>query len=654
MSPQETTLLKSDLGNYVRSNFESFKHSRKPLELIWEKLYYNYNGQYQPGLNWKAGEGKGSRSRIFVRLTSLKSNTAHSMLSDSGLPAGEVPFNIEPMNMKEFIAAGATADQVHQMVELRKKRIDIKLKEGEVSEAIDMGMLDMCIFGTGILKGPISVTTRVPKVQKNLIGGIPANEHDPRLKPFEVVYEDKTVLMVDTVPIWEYFVDANAKNTRDSIGEGQFQRLLPQHFLNLALMPGYDEEAMIQISQTEARSSDADDEWDYKQLGDNYMGPDGYKDERISLFEFQGLVPVGALKEHLQDKEMLPKELRDPSMDSRSIEALVTIAGNNQVIRALPNLTGYRQYMVCPYKKRPHSIYGVGPAEDMMDSQQIINSAYRLMIDNKRISGVGMLAAHHDSIDHKRTKKLSIDSGKTIYLKGNKSAQDAVTTIKFTDVSRGLQELINDARRFADEETGLPSITSGNSQNFLNKTARGMAMLQRNANRGMRTVMRNVDDNFNEPIVERCNQYIVTQEGEQAIPLKIKARGIDSLMAKELQLEDLLKFLQLTTGNSQDALMVDRPKLLRQIASLLDVDAIKTDEQIQQATQEIAEANKNNPAWMKDFDVDKIYPDMVPQIQAKVLQKLGILDQPPAAAAGSPAPQQVSPGGRAPIPRGVA
>ena len=49
-------------------------------------------------------------------------------------------------------------------------------------------------------------------------------------------------------------------------------------------------------------------------------------------------------------------------------------------------------------------------------------------------------------------------------------------------------------RRFADEETSLPSYTHGEQTQNLNKTASGMSMLMTAANVSTKSVVKNVDD----------------------------------------------------------------------------------------------------------------------------------------------------------------
>ena len=130
-----------------------------------------------------------------------------------------------------------------------------------------------------------------------------------------------------------------------------------------------------------ARRATATDENDerYRQLGDNWMGEQGVKDERVSHLEYWGLVPVSMLREHGCE---IPEDIEDED----SIEGLVALGADGLVIKACVNPVGRRPFYVAPYKKRPHIIFGQGVAEAMRDSQKMVNSSARLIADAARAS----------------------------------------------------------------------------------------------------------------------------------------------------------------------------------------------------------------------------------------------------------------------------
>lgn len=606
---------KSGLASYVKDIFESFKTARRPFEAIWEECWYNFLGQYQVNTVWKRKtEGKKNRSRIFIKLTNLKCNTAHSKIADVLFTGRNVmPFDVEALEPEAF---GIPADAAKEASEAMKKKLKEHFKKIRLKKIMDVGILEMAIFGTAILKGPIITTKRTPQVQVRNIAGLPANQIDPGINPFEVAHVNEIVPLIDRVPIWEYYTDTNASSTQDAIGEIHFTRILPAQFRRFAYQGGYDREAVSEAARR-ASASDKDDT-KYIQLGDNYMGEQGEKDKRVSVLEYWGLVPVQMLKDAGVE---CPTDVDDED----SIEALVVLAADGIVIKACINPLGRRPFYVCPFKERPGQIHGSGVAEAMRDSQKMINSSARLIIDNKALSGNGMVAINIDRINTKRTKDLEVYPGKTWYVKGNFAPREAVDAVQFPDITMGLRELIEMFERFADEETGLPRYTAGEQSTWMNKTASGMSMLMTQANINLKTVIENIDDYWIEPIVEAFGDIMNTvMGGTQNIPLKFKATGADSMIAKEIKMENYMKFLQITAA-PQDAIFMDRIKLMKSIARLLETDDVmRTDEEIKQIMAEMGQRSSQPHDLRQRVNIEKLYPLLTRTEQVQILKDIGI------------------------------
>lgn len=611
---------RSSLSAYVQDLFEAFKTSRKPFEDVWIECWTNYLGQYQQNTAWKKEtEGTANRSKIFIKLTTLKCNTAHSKIVDASFSGkGEVPFDAIPIDIEEM---GMDPEMAKKMAAKIRARLQDHFREIELDEVMDTAVLECAILGTAVLKGPIVEVRRKLTARPRMIGGMPVSQMDSEINPYEMVEEESVLPVVDHVPLWEYFTDANAKKPSEAIGEIHFQRLLPAEFRKLAYQGGYDAQAVLEAAES-VTVRDKDD-FRFVQLGDDlYMGEAGAKDEKISTLEFWGLVPVRMLREGGC------KDIPESYTDMDTIEAMVVLAGKGTVIKACINPIGRRPFYVCPYKKRPHIIYGQGVAEAMRDSQKMINSSARLIIDNKALSGNGMVAINLDRINTKRTKNLKVYPGKTWYTKGNFDPKEAIDSVNFTDVTQGLQDLMMMFERFADEETGIPKYSQGEQSSFLNKTAAGMSMLMTQANINLKTVMKNIDDFWIEPIVEAMHSWFMTfgEDNSIKMPIKIKAIGTDSLLAKEMKLESLAKFMQVT-ANPQDAIFVDRVKAMKVYAKSLDTeDIMRPDDEIKKIMDEMSARSQQEPKV--DVDLDKLFPYLSRNEQVQILQSLGIQPDP--------------------------
>ncbi len=616
----------SGISSYVLALFEEFKTNRKPYEEKAEEHWYNFLSQYQASKTWRVKEGEGNRSRIFVKVTQQKCYTAHAKTMDA--IGDNIPFDFEAMENLDYSAI--PAEIVRKAALYRKRYLSEYFKYVKLIDTLDDSVLSATIFPAAILKGPIMVTERQPVVRRRMIAGVPAEQIDPSASPFMVVVEPVEKYICEEVPWWDYYVDCNVKKNSKSIGEIHYKRLSKQEFRDLIDDPGYDRaqlaEAIREVDNLANSLEDAEEDKTSQQLGDKFNGYEAIKDNKVPIVEFWGLVSAKSLREYGAD---VPENIRD----DEDCEACVTIvkAGSNPIIKAQYNFYGYRPFMVYGVKKIPNSVYKNSTAGLMDDSQSMINSGTRMFVDNKALSGNGCLGVNKDKIDWTKTGSPEIYPRKTFYIKGNHSPQEAIGSIVFPDTTYGLREMIELFVRFADEETGIPKYTQGADQaSFLNKTAAGMSMIMGAANVNLKPFLKNIDDNVIEPLVERYDalfSMLGKYPPQFDIPLKIVATGTVSMMARELIVENLMRLLQITQ-NPQDAMLVNRRAILKDIAEKLGLSKfVNSDEEIQRIERMLAE-RQNQMQVEPKVSVDKLFQFMTPAEQAQVIAATGVQPDP--------------------------
>lgn len=612
-----------EISNHVKDVFQEFKTGRQPYEEKAEEWWNNFLSKYQPSKTWRTKEGDDGRSRIFIKMTQLKCYTAQAKVMDAMGP--NLPFNLEPLKHLDYQLPGANLSKI---AEARKKMLVDYLKYNKFMDVLDNVVLSSTIFPCGIMKGPILVRDKQIVVSRRMIGGVPAEMISPGVNPFEVTEQFVDKYIFEEVPWWNYYVDVNAKDPESSIAECHYKRMLKQQFRELYGLPGYHPEAMKRAIEDIARLAESDpteDDLTYLQLADDYMGKGSIKDRKVPVLEYQGLVSAGALRKF---NAKVPSNIKDEEM----VEAIISVAGCGDIIRAQYNFFGARQFMSLRWRKIPNSVYGYGPAGLMDDSQAMINSAARMIIDNKALSGNGLVVLNPDKINWGKTKNMKIYPRKTVYTKGTvNSPKEAIDSITFPDVTMGLREMMEMFVRFADEETAIPKYSQGEAQSsFLNKTAAGMSMIMGAANVNLKPVMKNIDDFIIEKAVERLDKVLSVTgvyPPEINVPLKITATGTVSLIARELIVEQMMKLLSLTQ-NPQDNLLIKRKELIRSVAEKLELgEFVKTDEEVQQI--EAMMAQQPPPFEQKGrVDIDKLYPMMSRNEQAQILEKMGIKPDP--------------------------
>jgi len=633
----------ADLSQYVTDIFQEFKTGRQPYEDKAEEWWNNFLSQYQDSKTWRNKEGEGNRSRVFIKITQQKCYTAHAKVIDALGP--DTPFDFQCLENLDY--GNIPPEVLENAANYRKKYISEYLRFIKFSDTRDDAILDATIFPAAIIKGPILINVRQPVVKRRMINGIPAEELDPSMSPYMVTLENVEKYIFETVPFWDYYVDVNAKSPKDSVGEIHYKRMLPQEFRELADDPGYDRDqmklAVAQIETIKSTIPDSDDDRTQLKLGDKFMGYEVIKDGRIPVLEFSGLVPVKMLKEFGAN---LPEGLDD----EEDVEAIVAcvLAGNNFIIKANFNYFGYRNFMVFGAKKIPNCVYKNSIAGLMDDSQMMINSGARMFVDNKALSGNGCLAIHDDKINWQKTGSATIYPRKTFYLKGNATVKDAIENLTFTDTTSGLREMIQFFLEMADNETGIPKYTQGTGEaSYLNKTAQGISMIMGAANVNLKPFLANIDANVTEPVVMRMDalfSMLNKYPQEFNIPLKAVATGTISLIAKELIVENMIKFLQITQ-NPQDDMIIRRRELIIQMADKLGLSKfVRTEREIQQIEKMMAERQNQKQIEAKpEISLEKLFERLTPFEQGQVLMAAGVKPDPS---------RLLAPGQPVPIPQG--
>jgi hypothetical protein len=228
------------------------------------------------------------------------------------------------------------------------------------------------------------------------------------------------------------------------------------------------------------------------------------------------------------------------------------------------------------YAKIPHQFWGIGPARMMRHSQYTINGSIRSLLDNMAISSGPQV-----EVDVRMLKKgedPSVINPWRIWLRD--SGDPDTPAVRFYNPDSKVSDLINMAdqfRKYADEETALPSYTHGDQVPGLNKTASGMSMLMGAANITIKNVVKNLEDFCIKPLLQSLFDWNMQWNERQDIKgdMNIDVRGSSALIAKEMQSQRLIEFLQLT-ANPIDMQFIDRRYLLRETANALDIDASKS------------------------------------------------------------------------------
>ena len=612
-----------NLIGIIKGRYAQAESARDIVEKRWIRAYENYRGLYAKNVKFRESE----KSRIFVKITKTKVLAAFGQLvdvifgtgkfpigiSETKIPEGQTDFahldtsnptpNIEttqgeiPDDIGNRIdnpydvgyegdgkvlkpgatfyngvfedsledqakEAGILADGVSynpQELELSpaqraarrmEKLIHDQIDESKGSSEIRNALLESALLGTGIVKGPFNFNKKLHKWSLN-------EEGNREYNPLQV-----RVPRIEFVSCWDFYPDPSATTMEEC------EYIIHRHKMNrsqlrqLRNMPYFDEDAIREAIQMGANYVEKD--YEYALKDDNKMEED-YQ-TNFEVIEYWGMMDAEYARE-------VGIDLDDSIDDLDEVQINAWMCGD-KLLRAVINpFTPYRiPYHAFPYERNPYNFFGIGVAENMDDSQQIMNGHARMAIDNLAMSG--SLVFDVDESALVGGQSMEIYPGKIFRRQAGMPGQ-AIHGLKFPNTSQENLMMFDKFRQLADEQTGIPSYSHGQTGvQSMTRTASGMSMLLGASSLNIKTVVKNLDDFLLNPLGESYFQWnmqfledVLDVKGD----LEVKATGTNSLMQKEVRSQRLTMFLQ-TAQSPAIAPFVKISKLVSELAYSLDLD----------------------------------------------------------------------------------
>ena len=607
------------IANHVMSQFKKSEDYRYDDETRWVRAYRNYRGIYGPDVQFTEAE----KSRVFIKVTKTKTLAAYGQIADVLFAGNKFPISIEPTELPEGVAKdvnfdpkepsqlreqdveesldnpygfmgdgkelprGATAqslqdklgplaDKLGEVENIKEgsgetptaityspamiaaksmeKQIMDQLQESHANKHLRSTAFEMALFGTGVMKGPFAVDKEYPNWDEE-------GEYSPVFK---------TIPQVSHVSVWNFYPDPDSTNI------DQAQYIIERHKMSrselraLKRRPYFRDnviEEVISEGENYTKKYWEDDLIDYNQ--DSYV-------ERFEILEYWGMLDTDLLEEQ---GVSIPKELKD----FEELQANVWVSGGRLLRVVLnPFKPSKIPYMAAPYELNPYSFFGVGLAENMDDTQTLMNGFMRMSVDNAVLSG--NLLIEVDETNLVPGQDLSVYPGKVFRRQGGAPGQ-AIFGTKFPNVSQENLQLFDKARQLADESTGLPSFAHGQTGvSGVGRTASGISMLMNAASGSIKTVIKNVDDYLLKPLGEGFFRFNMQFDFDKSIKgdLEVKARGTESLMANEVRSQRLMQFLQVASSQPL-APFAKFQYIIREIATSMGLDPDKVTNNMNEA-----------------------------------------------------------------------
>ena len=614
---------KPNVVAFVEERFSRSEDARRGDEERWLRAYRNYRGIYGSDVQFTDTE----KSRVFVKVTKTKTLAAYGQIIDVMFGNNKFPLSVDPSVLPDGVAdsvhinidpaaeqgieglreafgsepskpfligpdtklepgetmadlakrlgpledklapvsdkiiegdgTGPTSVTFHPaMIAAKKmeKKIHDQLNESGASVHLRSLAFEQALLGTGVMKGPFAVDKEYPNWNDE-------GEYDPLIK---------TVPEVSHVSVWDFYPDPEAASMEDAEYTVQRHKMSRTQLRALRQRPYFMKDA---IQEAITKGSDyVQKYWELAMLDDESQ-PDS---ERWEVLEFWGFVDVEHLKENGVD---IPREYKD--MDELNCNIWVC---NGEVIRFVLNPFKPTRipYYAVPYEHNPYSFFGIGIAENMDDTQTLMNGFMRMAIDNAALSG--NLIIEVDETNLVPGQDMSVYPGKVFRRQGGAPGQ-AIFGTKFPNVAQENMQLFDKARVLADESTGFPSFAHGQTGvSGVGRTASGISMLMSAANGSIRTVVKNLDDYLISPLGRAFFAFNMQFDFDESIrgDLEVKAAGTESLMANEVRSQRLMQFLQVAQ-NPTLAPFAKMDYIIREIAKSMDLDPDKVTNSMQDA-----------------------------------------------------------------------
>jgi hypothetical protein len=596
------------LNQYLEERWSKAKRVKVQVYNQMLKNLRQRRGKYEPDKLAAIKQMEGSEA--WIMLSDTKCRAGESWVADVMLQPGEPPFSIEPTPVPDlppaveeqitgqfvdtiinklvdgFTQIGQSPDMnvikqiVHEKIPMFKQAIqqamkqkakenasqikdilDDQLREGGWYKAFHDLLKDICDKKTCFLKGPVMRMEKVRKIVEDETG-----------RP-KVTYIDQAI------PTWERRSQWTIYPSPESIGIQDSYLVdvitLTRRDLNSLLgIEGFIGTEIIEVLREHRQGSlqnwlMLDNEAEYLNaldLSTEFM----YETEKIRCLEFWGSVTGAELIEYGMTKEEIPNVEMD-------YDVCVWKIGNH-IIKAMINedKMGKKPFYKVSYEDDQDTFWGKCVQELIVDTQAICNAIVRAIVNNVGVASGPQIELNVDRLEPGASRKIWPLRVWPVSEASMMSSAPAMKVNNITLNADKLMALYNHFSRIADEESGIPAYAHGDMDvGGAGNTSSGLANLMAASARGIKSVVKGLDDNIIAPSVE-SQYYWDLDNGKfdrMVCDMKIVATGTSNLIARGQQAVRIGELLD-KTNNPVDLQIIGmegRKDLLIQAAKANDI-----------------------------------------------------------------------------------
>ena len=570
----------------VKTQWQLAADYRRDDELAWQKVHENYRGNPPRPANEVA---MGIRSRVTMKVTRVKVAAAVAREREIGFK-----WNLEPTRMpllwehsedeiRRYVAENISSMQekalaaileqeikVEDLIEEERKialdradrmKIQIKddLQECRFDASYDQGILEHCLLGTMIFKGPFTKKNQPGRFMRHG-GGWHWVDTDGL-----TTYRPEA----SNISCWDFYPSPGAfcvENLEYAIDRQVTTRA---GITDLIDQDGYNTSEILAALRDQSGKW-TPEPWELGLMASNkQQDPTGVVD-RFTVLDWWGYIRVGDLRtmggrvDKVKRFDVKSLKMVDKDLDDEDVVIANIVVCGDHVFKAIAADMKPKRlpFYVVPYEKVPKRLFGQGVAWMMEDWQAVLNTVYRAMLDNMAISALPL-----GWYDKKRVKAQSdvLTCGKMFASEGNENY--TLPPVQFFDVPSKipmLKQIADISKANIEESTSMPDmINAMTGPGGHNRTSSGLSILGGWADASARSVQRNVDAEFTKPFITAMYFWEMQLSPNDSIKgdFQIEAKGVESVIADELLTQRINEAMQMLNQDPEADIQVDKGRV---------------------------------------------------------------------------------------------
>ena len=412
-------------------------------------------------------------------------------------------------------------DEDSSDIEYLRKKLHEDFEMARIRSSVSECLLNAAVYGTGI--GEIVIE------EKKVLAPATRPLMDGAMSQIGVEETYRPIVKINPIQPRNFLIDPNAANVEEALGCA-IDEFVSRHVVEQLQEQGVYRDDVYVGDAAADEEIENDPTLNHKGSG------------RVRLMKYYGLVP----RAYLLEEEGVDEE--DLKGDSEYVEAVVVIANEGIVLKAIPNpyMCEDRPIVAFQWDIVPNTFWGRGVCEKGYMSQKALDTELRARIDALALTTHPMIAM--DATRIPRGHKMEIRPGRVLLTNG--APQESIMPFNFGQLNQVSFAQGQQLQAMVSQATGAGEGSQGAVQNDV--TAAGMSMTQGAIVKRQKRTLLNFQENFLIPFV-RKSAYRYMQFDPDNYPVKdYSFVPFSSLgaMAREYEVAQLTQILQMVPPES--------------------------------------------------------------------------------------------------------